>query len=273
MRRVAPSIRLGYVDLAHGQVHLAQAGEGPPALLLHQSPRSWDEYAGVLPLLAAAGFHALAPDTPGFGASAPLDGEPSIEAWAAAAGELLDALELERVAVVGHHTGGVIALELAASRPERVRGLVLSSTPWIDAAERTARRRTGTVDQAQTVHGGEHLTELWRGRAPFYPQGRPDLLERFVGDALASGDLRTAGHEAVGAYHMDERAGLVRAPTLVIGATADPFAHPDLAALADALGGARTVELEGGMVPLPEHMPREFAGAVIDFLREESGGG
>lgn len=272
MRAVAAGIRLGYVELSHGQVHLAQAGEGEPVLLLHQSPRSWDEYRDVLPLLADAGFHALAPDTPGFGASAPLDGEPTIERWAGAAAELLDAIGVGRTAVVGHHTGGVIALQLAASQPDRVRALVLSCTPWIDAARRSGPPQTAGIDVARTVDGGEHLTELWRVRQRFYPAGRPDLLERFVRDALAAGDLRAAGHAVVDAYRMDDRAGLVRAPTLLIAGTDDPFAYPELGPLGRAIADARSVELAGGMVPLPDQMPQRFADTVIDFLREHSGG-
>ncbi|MGH2875250.1 MAG: alpha/beta fold hydrolase [Solirubrobacteraceae bacterium] len=272
MRAVPPSVRLGYVELAHGQMHLAQAGAGPPVLLLHQSPRSWDEYREVLPMLAAAGFHALAPDTPGFGASAPLDGEPSIQRWGATAAQLLDALGLGEVAVVGHHTGGVIALELAAAHPERVRALVLSSTPWIDAGARATPERTPGMDEFPTVEGGEHLTALWQCRQAFYPAERPDLLERFVHDALAAGDLRAAGHAIVGAYRMEERVARVRAPTLLIGATEDRFVYPHLRALAEQIAGARVVELQGGMVPLPDQMPQRFGEAVIEFLREHGGG-
>lgn len=272
MRAVSPSVRLGYIELAHGQIHLAQAGEGPAVLLLHQSPRSWDEYREVLPMLAAAGFHALAPDTPGFGASAPLDGEPSIERWGATAAQLLDALRLGEVAVVGHHTGGVIALELTAAHPERVRALVLSSTPWIDASARATPERTRGIDDSPTVESGEHLTALWQGRQAFYPAGRPDLLERYVHDALAAGDLRAAGHAIVAAYRMEERIGRVRTPTLLIGATEDQFVHPHLRPLAEQIAGARVVELVGGMVPLPDQMPQRFAEVVIEFLREQGGG-
>src|SRR5947209_19051942 len=109
-------------------VNLIERGEGLPVVLLHQTPRSVDEYRDVLPALAARGYRAIAFDTPGFGESAPVEGEPSIENWAAALSEAIAGLGIEQFALVGHHTGGVIAVELATREPERILALVLSST-------------------------------------------------------------------------------------------------------------------------------------------------
>src|SRR5947199_96934 len=81
------------------------------------------------------------------------------------------------------------------------------------------------VDGADTVEDGSHLVALWQGRAGFYPQGRPDLLERFVRDALKAGLPAThEGHRAVAEYAMEDKLGAIRVPVLLIGATADPFA-------------------------------------------------
>src|SRR5947209_15055690 len=105
-------VELGRVQLDHGPLALARAGHGQPVVLLHQTPRSGDEYRDVMPLLAQRGLEAIALDTPGFGDSAPLPGPPSIEAWAKAIDRALDALDVERAILVGHHTGGVIAVEM-----------------------------------------------------------------------------------------------------------------------------------------------------------------
>jgi 2-hydroxy-6-oxonona-2,4-dienedioate hydrolase len=148
----------------------------------------------------------LAMDTLGFGASPPL-AEHSIEAYAAGALALLDALGIERVALLGHHTGGVVALELAACAPDRVERLVLSSTPWTDAAFRRRREGHPPIDLVEVAEDGSHLTELWQRRQGFYPPGRPDLLTRFVRDALVLGPDVERGHRAVGAYRMEERVG------------------------------------------------------------------
>ena len=253
-------IELGHVELPHGPIHVARAGTGPAVVLLHQTPRSWDEYRDVIPLLAAAGHTAIALDTPGFGASAPVP-DPSIETWAAAVHAALDALGVQRGAVVGHHTGGSIAVEVARTRPERVSALVLSSTSLTDAAFRA------TPPDESSVDAGDDAEALRASRAGFYPADRPDLLDRYVEGALTAGpDLARAGHHIVAAYEMEHALPRLTMPVLLIGATADPFAHPQLPGLQRALPHARTVEIEGGMVPLPDGWPAEFAGAIVQFL-------
>jgi len=261
------AIRRAYADLPHGQVHYAECGDAraPAVLLLHQTPRSWAEYRAVLPLLGVR-HRALAMDTAGFGASDPPPDTASIEAWAAVAAQLLDALGIAQAHVVGHHTGGVIAIELAAQFAPRVRSLVLSSTPYTDAAFRRARAERPPIDAVEPRDDGEHLAALWRKRQAFYPTGRPDLLQAFVADALkVKGDVE-AGHRAVASYRMEERIGAVRQPTLVIRAPDDPFAAPHAADWLQRLPQARLVDIAGGMVPLPDQLPEAFAQAVLGFL-------
>lgn len=260
-------IRKAYADLPHGQVHYAECGAAaaPAVLLLHQTPRSWAEYAGVLPLLGAR-WRAIAMDTAGFGASDPPPGAASIEAWAAVAAQLLDALGIASAHVVGHHTGGVIAIELAARHGRLVRSLVLSSTPYTGAAFRRARAERPPIDAVEPSDDGAHLAALWRRRQGFYPPGRPDLLEAFVADALkVRGDVE-GGHRAVASYRMEERIVAVTQPVLAIRASQDPFAAPHAAEWLQHLPQAQLVEIAGGMVPLPDQLPAAFAQAVLRFL-------
>jgi pimeloyl-ACP methyl ester carboxylesterase len=260
-------IRRAYADLTHGQVHYAECGDAgaPAVLLLHQTPRSWAEYRAVLPLLATR-YRALAMDTVGFGNSDPWPGPASIEAWASAAAMLLDALGIAQAHVVGHHTGGVIALELAARHAHRVRSLVLSSTPYTDEAFRRARAERPPIDAVPDSDDGTHLAQLWRKRQAFYPAGRADLLHAFVADALkVQGDVE-AGHRAVASYRMEERIGAITQATLVIRAADDPFAAPHAADWLQRLPQARMVDIAGGMVPLPDQLPDAFAQAVLEFL-------
>jgi pimeloyl-ACP methyl ester carboxylesterase len=254
------------VAVPAGEIHCAIAGSGPPVLLLHQTPRSWDEYRDVLPLLSER-FRAIAMDTIGFGDSAkPPLGEDSIECWAEAAAGLLEALGIERTAVVGHHTGAVIAVELAAAFPERIEAAVLSSAPLVDAGYRAAHSGRAVVDEVEAAADGSHLTELWRLRQPFYPEGDTDLLDRFVVDALKAGPRAAEGHRVVARYDMERRLPLVRCPVLLLAATDDPHAYPSIAPLHAALPTSTVAEIPGGMVPLPDQLPREFAAAVADFL-------
>ena len=211
-----------FVATQAGRIHVAMAGAGLPVLLLHQTPRSWDEYRDVLPLLGRY-VRAIAMDTMGFGDSDPL-ADPSIEVWAAAAMALLDALGMKQAAVVGHHTGAVIALEVAAAAPARVSALVLSSCPMVDAARRAHHAGARVIDAVERRPDGSHLGELWTRRQPFYPAGDIGLLERFVADALKAGPMAAEGHRVVNRYRMEDRLKLVACPTLVIDALADPHA-------------------------------------------------
>jgi pimeloyl-ACP methyl ester carboxylesterase len=259
-------VRRAYADLPHGQVHFAECGpaSATAVLLLHQTPRSWAEYRAVLPLLGVR-YRAIAMDTVGFGASDAMPGQPSIEGWALAAVQLLDKLEIARCHVVGHHTGGVIAVELAARHGARVATLVLSSTPFADEAFRHARAQRPPIDAVEPSDDGAHLTALWRKRQPFYPTGRPELLHAFVLDALKVGDVE-AGHRAVAAYRMEDRVASIHQPTLLIRAPGDPFASPHAAQWLTHLPQARVVDIEGGMVPLPDQLPQAFAQTVLRFL-------
>lgn len=256
-----------FVDLPQGTIHYAAAGQGDTVLLLHQTPRSWDEYRDVLPLL---GRHrrAVAMDTLGFGDSSKAAADDdSIELWAETALALLDALEIERADVVGHHTGAVIAVEMAAAAPDRVRSLVLSSSPF-DPPEKRAAHATGRaiVDDVDPHADGSHLLELWQGRAAFYPERAIDLLERFIVDALKAGRLAAEGHRVVARYDIQAAVAGIRCPVLLIGATADPFAYPALRRLRQTLPEATVAEIEGGTVALPDHLPEQFARAVESFL-------
>src|SRR5262245_57972376 len=174
--RAGSSVERCFVTTRLGRIHAAVAGTGFPVLLLHQTPRSWDEYRDVLPLLGRD-FRAIAMDTLGFGDSDAPAGDPSIELWAQGAFALLDALGETRAAFVGVHTGAVIAVEMAASAPERVGALVLSACPFVDAARRARHEGMRVIDDVEVRSDGAHLAELWARRQPFYPAGDTDLLQ------------------------------------------------------------------------------------------------
>ena len=258
-----------FVETSAGTIHCAIAGDhsGSDVLLLHQTPRSWNEYREVLPLLGRR-RRTIAMDTIGFGDSTVLPpGGESIERWAEVALDLLKALGIERAHLVGHHTGAVVATEMAVRAPDRARSLVLSSAPFDDAQTRAAHLEAGPIVDNVTPHpDGSHVTELWRTRGQFYPDDRVDLLEAFLIDALKAGPRAAEGHQVVARYDMQAAVTGLRCPVLLIGATADPYAYPALEPMRAALPEAQVEVIEGGMVPLPDQLPEEFAAAVERFL-------
>ncbi len=207
-------------------------------------------------------------DTLGFGDSYRPRNPASIELYAHGVILLLDALSIDRASIVGHHTGGVIAVEVAAAYPERLEKLILSSTPYVDADNRDLRKTKPPIDEVEPKPDGSHLTELWQRRMPFYPKDRPDLLTRFVRDALRVLDRVEDGHRAVNKYQMETKVSLIQAPTLVLAGTDDPFSYPRMKPLAENIKNSRTAEIEGGMVPMVDQMPEMFAGVVMEFLQD-----
>ena len=261
-------LRFAYADTSFGQLHYAEQGDGPVLLLLHQTPRSWDEFRELMPLLAA-GHRVLAMDMVGFGASAKLPAPQTIELFARGAWELLNALGIEHAAVLGHHTGAAVALEMAAADSDRVVALLLSSCPWTDEHYRAEHAAGAGVDRAEQSEDGTHLRTLWELRRPLYPSPVANLLDRFVHDALAPGVDPAEGHRACARYRMEDRIGSATAPVLLIGAGRDPFSMPQLPVLSDRLTAARSVRravIEHGTVALIEREAPAVAAAVRDFL-------
>ena len=257
------TLEFGYATTPSGQVHYARLGAGRPVLCIHQTPRSWDEFREVQAALAPL-FDVIAMDLPGMGAS-PSAGPATIEGFADAALGLLDALALERVSVVGHHTGGVVAARLASIAPARVERLVLSSTPYVDEEARRARETRPAIDTVAWRDDGTHLQAMWDRRAAFYPHGEPTLRARYVLDALRAEDPE-AGHLAVAQYRMEQDIDRVTQPTLVVRHNADPYAAPEALRLKSVLADARLAEIETGMVPL-EYAATEFADTITPFLK------
>jgi len=113
-------------------MHVAEAGSGPLVVLLHGFPELWYSWRHQLPVLAAAGYHAVAPDLRGYGdtdASTADEGYAPSNMAADIVG-LLDALGAEQAILVGHDWGANIAWACAELFPERVVGLVALSVPY-----------------------------------------------------------------------------------------------------------------------------------------------
>jgi pimeloyl-ACP methyl ester carboxylesterase len=266
MSRPAPVIERHFVDTPRARIHVAAAGTGRPVLLLHQTPRSWNEYRDVLPVLGRQ-YRAIAMDTVGFGDSVGLAFEEnSIEAWSACAFDLLEALKLPEAAVIGHHTGAAIAIEMAAARPARVAAMVLSAPPYVDAERRTRSATQKVIDEIVPASDGRHLLALWEMRRPHYPAGDFELLDRFIVDALKAGPLAAEGHRVVNRYRMETRLPLVNCPVRIMVPTADPHASPAGTKVASAIAGASVIEIVGGAVPFPDQMPEVFAETALAFL-------
>lgn len=254
------------IEVPWGVIHSRRGacGAGEPIVLLHQTPRSGDEFREVIEVLGE-NHHLLALDLPGMGHSTTHPEGNTIDAYADGVLAALNAIDATSLVLVGHHTGAAVAASVAAAEPQRVNTLVLSSPPWIDEETRSTRRaRTGPgIDEVTRTETGTHLSDLWAGRAGFYPQGRQDLLDRFVADALLVADPG-AGHRAVTEWAMEDTLPTLRTlPVVLVDHQTDPHAHPNIERWQAALAGATVRSIPTGMVPL-----EYTADAFVEMLAE-----
>ncbi len=266
-------VHRGYASTDLGQLHYCETGSGSPLVLLHQTPRSMDEFSDLMPLLAHQ-HRVLAMDMLGFGLSPNVLAPHTIEKMADGVMALVDSLEIKEFSLMGHHTGGAVAIEVAARAPDRISRLVLSSAPFTGVEFREHHSEGVGVDNVTTQCTGQHLLDLWSLRAPFYPPNRPDILDRFIRDALAPGVDPKEGHIACSRYHMEHRISLITCPTLLVGAGLDDFALPELPLLRAGLSSATSISeviIPEGRIPLMEQFPQEVADAVLPFLRNYGG--
>jgi pimeloyl-ACP methyl ester carboxylesterase len=114
------------------RLNIAEQGKGPLALLCHGFPESWYSWRHQIDALAAAGFHAVAPDMRGYGKSdrpEPIDQYTIFHLVGDLVG-LLDALEAATAIIVGHDWGAAVAWQAARLRPDRFRAVACLSVPY-----------------------------------------------------------------------------------------------------------------------------------------------
>lgn len=121
-----------FIDTNGIRMHIAEQGEGPLVVLVHGFPELWYSWRHVLPALAAAGYHAVAPDMRGYGQT---DAPPNIEDYSQTriAGDivgLVHALGYEQAVIAGHDWGASVAYNCASLRPDMFRAVVLLSVPY-----------------------------------------------------------------------------------------------------------------------------------------------
>jgi pimeloyl-ACP methyl ester carboxylesterase len=261
--------RIGYDD---------SGGAGTPLVLLHGFPldRSvWDEQ---LPALRET--RVIRVDLRGCGESAPSDGPALMEALAGDVAGVLDALHVERAALVGHSIGGYVALAFFRMYAERVSGLALvashvsadaSNQPDADPAQRAlAASRDDLADRLERDGTMDAAVESYLPRylAPHAYRERPALVER-TRAVMARQDPRGCAQLVRG---MKERLdshdllGDIGVPALIVAGTEDAYLRPEtLRATSDAIAGATFVALERvGHLPMFE-APEATANALAAF--------
>lgn len=250
--------------------HLRWGDAGPLVVLLHGIGGGREGWASTGAALAAAGFRALAVDQPGYGLTPPI--EPFDLAGMAAAVERLIAWSAEADAiVVGHSMGGMVAQELAARAPQRVRALVLAGTSPAFGPGDGAWQRDFLASRFAPLDAGRGMAGLAADLVPTMVARSADAARVAAAQALMAGVPEVTYRAALAALlPFDRRAALpaIAVPTLVITGDEDRTAAPEVARrMATRIAGAELQILPATGHLLMLEQPEAFDAALLDFLR------
>lgn len=207
-------------------LHIAEQGQGPLVVLCHGFPESWYSWRHQLAALAAAGFHAVAPDMRGYGQS---DRPQAIDQYTLLhlVGDmvgLLDALGAEQAVIAGHDWGAPVAWHSALLRPDRFRAVIGLSVPYWP---RSSRQPTTVMPRAD----GAMFYQLYF-QAPGVAEAE---LERDPRTSIvkllysASGDRAPGAHQGSSAWRPqpgERSVGMVRNDRGFLGGMPNPTTLP-----------------------------------------------
>jgi pimeloyl-ACP methyl ester carboxylesterase len=279
-------VRMAYMDFA-----AEGAPNGRAIFLLHGKNFDSSYWAGPIAFLRRAGFRVVVPDQIGFNKSSKPICAYTFEALAANTLALADSLGLQKFALLGHSTGGMLAVRLASLAPDRVSHLLLEDPiGLIDYRLYIPPQSVATLEAAE-----RGLTpEAYRAFvARYFPKLPPAQYEAFITWRLRmalSGDyprfLRVVALTYQMIYYGPVRGlfGALKPPVLLMVGDRDAstplvnYAPPDIRPKIPPLHEAahqvlreipdgRLVEFAGvGHVPHLE-APADFEKTVLDFLK------
>ena len=287
MSTLEPTLALRELTLHGHAVTYRTAGSGPALLLLHgiaNSSQTWESVAAPL----SERFTLIAPDLLGHGESATPRGDYSLGAHATGVRDLLTALGVDQVTVVGHSLGGGIAMQFAYQFPERCERLVLVSSGGLGREVHLLLRAAALpgadvvlplLTSAPVVGIGRHVGGLLR-RARLAPSGDVDVLARGFASLDNAGSRQAFLHtvravidpsgQRVSAHDRLALASLI--PSLIVWGERDsiiPVAHGEAAH--EAMPGSRFEVFPGaGHIPHAAD-PERFADVLTDFCNTTEG--
>lgn len=281
--------RRQFAEVTSGRIAYIEDGQGPAALFIHGVPLNGYHWRHVIARLRDR-RRCIAIDLMGLGhTEISTTQDVSFTAQAKMVLEVMDALGLDQVDLVGNDSGGAIAQIFAASHPDRLRSLVLTNCdvhdgwPPSQVLPLIERARKGSL--APIFQQLCDRPDLARER---YAQGKPVALFRSYADPsiltdqliraylqpILSSPQRIRAFErywlAFDNRHtvaVHERLKALHVPTLIVWGLQDIFFDKKWAYwLSDTIPGARpVVEVEDARLFFPEDRPQKLAEPMLQF--------
>ena len=260
-------MKRAYVDIPEGQIHYRIEGKGEPLLLLHSAVGSSDEYSRAIPFLSKK-YCAIAMDYLGHGKSDPAPFQYQMLDHSKTALSFMDAMGIKKAHIMGKSAGSNVAAEIAINWPERVNKLIMSSAGYFpDPSEGIDMSNhpdfTSFTSRVDIKKDGSHLMEWWR-RAALWG-GPLDIIEDRVIEYIQAGPRGEEIHWASRTYDLKSRLPLIKCPTLVLSGTQDAF-YAVAAKIKGFIPNGKLTVIENGSIYMSRIMPKEFAGAILEFL-------
>jgi pimeloyl-ACP methyl ester carboxylesterase len=248
------------IQTARGPVEYAEAGaDGPAVLVVHGAAGGFDQSLHCVSFLGEAGFRFIAPSRFGYLRS-PLPPNGTPEAQADTFVALLDALGIEKAAVLAFSAGGMTASAFALRHPDRCWGLVLVSaiTRALVVTAPSAQLLSEVVLRSDFAfwairNAGQSLIASTAGlsageqaRLEAEPEAHRALSAMLEMDPISRRREGILNDTVQAEVLPDWPLAQITAPTLVIHGTADPLVPGEVgAAAAGAIPGAQLLTLEG----------------------------
>lgn len=285
------SIEEGFVEVDGGRLFYKTMGSGDPIVVLHGGPGF--DHRQFLPYIWQLAEHhkVILFDQRGTGlSSGPVDPESiSIDAFIEDIESVRRAFGIEKMNLVGHSWGGILAMHYGVRHPDKLKTLILCSTAATVAsfAEMRANYEADRLPEDAAV-----LQEIYSSDG--FKNGDPDAIESFwrmyfkpyfADQSLVSGlDLHftentiehgnaVAGYllQSVGDFDLHADLQVIRCPTLVIHGDADPMPVTYAELIHDSIESSDLVVIEGAGHWLFVDGTDDFVSAVGEFLSDHPG--
>ena len=283
-----PGIEEGFLEINGASLFYKTMGSGEPIVVLHGGPGF--DHRQFLPYVweLAERHKVILFDQRGTGlSSGPIDSTSiSIDSFIADIEGVREAFGIERMNLLGHSWGGILAMHYGIRHPENLRSLILCSTAasfesFGEMRETyEANRLPDDAALLQEIYSSDGfqngdpqaVEEFWRVyfKPYFADQQLVSKLDlRFEENSIKNGDA-VAGHilESIGDFELHEDLKAIRCPTLVIHGDVDPMPFKYAEMTHESIEGSELVIVEGAGHWLFVDATETFTSSVLDFFAE-----
>jgi pimeloyl-ACP methyl ester carboxylesterase len=240
-------------------------GDGPPLLLIHGLGARGEDWAALIPGLAAAGFHVYAPDLLGYGRSSQPDVDYTISLEEKTVVDFMKAVHLDKADVGGWSMGGWIALKLTIDHPDLVKRLAIYDSagiyfpPTFNATLFTPTDSLGVAKLTAMLTPHPRPMPAFVSRAAIRKlQKNAWVIERSVISMEAGRDL------------LDFRLGGIHKPTLIVWGAADTLIPRSVGeAMHQQIAGSTLVLVNGCGHLAPAECSKPVLAATLRFLQAQ----